>query len=303
MARISHLTRLFQAVSAGDWGQARVLAKTIADAEDKAGHHGAAAALRGALTSTGPKLDDPPEGTKSIASLFTSQPDVLTLLPPAAQLADVELSKATRQSLNEVLKEHQHRHVLISHGLRPRNRLFFHGPPGCGKTMTARALGNELGLQVYVIRFDTLVGSYLGQTSLRIREVFQFAEAKPCVLLIDEIDAVGRRRGKLTDVTELDRVVISLMQQLDLANPSGVIIAASNIPNELDTALLRRFDLAIEFPAPTPSQIRTYARREAIKRGLTLTNNTQRKLTTAKTFAEAEQVVEMEHRRILLQKV
>ncbi|KYF79941.1 hypothetical protein BE11_41920 [Sorangium cellulosum] len=302
MARISNLAKLFHAVSVRDWTAARLLAEEIAEAEEKAGHHGAAARLRGALVQTGPRADEPGSG-QPLESLLAVQPDLLTVLPPSGALGDVTLPREARAQLEEVLREHRNKSRLLAHALSPRSRLFFHGPPGCGKTLTARALGTELGLPVFVVRFDALVGSYLGQTSLRIREVFRFAEVRACVVLIDEIDAVGRRRGKTTDIGELDRVVISLMQQLDLSRPAGLLVATSNIPDELDVALLRRFDLTLEFPAPGSAEILAFARREASKRGIQLINGVRHELASAKTFADAEQILQVEHRRILLQGV
>jgi ATPase family associated with various cellular activities (AAA) len=302
MARISNLTNLFHAVSARDWSKARTLAEGIVEAEEKAGHHGAAARLRGALVQTGPRVDETGSG-QPLPSFAAVQPDLLTALPSSGPLADVTLSKDTRALLDEVLREHRNKSRLLAHGLRPRSRIFFHGPPGCGKTLTARALGVELVLPVFIVRFDTLVGSYLGQTSLRIREVFRFAEATPSVVLIDEIDAVGRRRGKMTDVGELDRVVISLMQQLDLSHPAGLLIATSNIPDELDIALLRRFDLNMEFPAPGAAEVMAFARQQADKRGIRLINGVRHELASAKTFADAEQILQGEQRRALLKGV
>jgi SpoVK/Ycf46/Vps4 family AAA+-type ATPase len=302
MARISNLANLFHAVSAGDWARVRLLAEGMIEAEEKAGHHGAAAKLRGALVQTGPRVDESGSG-QPLHSLLAVHPEVVTVLPPSGPLGDVTLPRDARERLKEVLREHRNKSRLLAHGLSPRSRLFFHGPPGCGKTLTARALGTELGLPVFVVRFDALVGSYLGQTSLRIREVFRFAEVRACVVLIDEIDAVGRRRGKTTDIGELDRVVISLMQQLDLSCPAGLLVATSNMPDELDVALLRRFDLTVEFPAPGSAEILAFARREASKRGIRLINGVRHELASAKTFADAEQILQLEHRRVLLQGV
>lgn len=302
MAKISSLTSLFHAVSAGDLAKARQVADGIVEAEEKAGHHDAAAKLRGALVQTGPRLDDTGPSQR-MDHLLAVQSDILTMLPSSGPLDDVTLPPKARQILDEVLREQRNKSRLFAHGLRPRSRLFFHGPPGCGKTLTARALGAELGLPVFIVRFDALVGSFLGQTSLRIREIFRFAEMNPSVVLIDEIDAVGRRRGKTTDVGELDRVVISLMQQLDLSRPAGLLIATSNIPDELDIALLRRFDLSVDFPAPSAAEVRTFAKREASKRGIQLINGVRHELASAKTFADAEQILQDEQRRVILKGV
>lgn len=301
MARISVLTRLFSAVAAKDWERAQSLAKAIADAEERAGHHGAASALIGALSVTGPKTEQiaPLETLSSIQML---QPHVLARLPHA-RIDALELPEAVRRALLEVVKEQKHKNLLAESGLQARSRLFFHGPPGCGKTVTARAIGAELGLPVFVVRFDALVGSYLGQTGLRLSEIFRFAEAQACVLLVDEVDAVGRRRGKASDIGELDRVVIALMQQLDLVRPAGIIIAASNLIGELDPALLRRFELTLEFPAPSPSALQAYAKRQAAARGVKLVNGVRHELSTAQSFADVDETMQTEQRRIILRDV
>jgi len=269
----------------------------IADGEERAGKPGAASSLRKALTTVnGAREQDAPMAVSSIAV-----PDLLTALPPA-QLSTVRLTKAHRSEIEEILLEFEHRITLEAHGLSPRSKLFFHGPPGCGKTLTARALASALGIPAYVVQFDALLGAYLGQTALRLREVFRFAATTNCVLLLDEIDAIGRVRGKATDIGELDRVVISLMQQLDLVQPAGIVIAASNVPGALDPALLRRFDLEVEFPWPTPGALREYVERAAKVRGFPVANGVSHRLAGARTFAEAERILVNKHHRIVLRK-
>jgi Holliday junction resolvasome RuvABC ATP-dependent DNA helicase subunit len=300
MAKLRELTPLFEAIATADWQRARAVAQGIVDAEEKVGHYGAATTLRGALSATGPLVDSNPTAPETAASLAT--PRLLQALPPSP-LKSVHLPDAVRKELAKVLREHRHRTRLEAHGLRPRSRLFFHGPPGCGKTLTARALGTELGLPVFAVRFDSLVGSYLGQTALRLSEVFRFAATNRCVLLIDEIDAVGRVRGQASDIAELDRVVISLMQQLDFTAPMGLLIAASNVPEQLDPALLRRFDLVIKLPVPSKRELAAYAKEQAQRRGIQLVNGARQNMTLAKTFADVDQLVANEHRSILLKDV
>jgi SpoVK/Ycf46/Vps4 family AAA+-type ATPase len=300
VTKISDLSNLFHALSAEDWRGARVAAEAIASAEDRTGHHGAATRLRGALSSTGPRADAEP-GAINIPT-FVAMPDILSRLPEAS-LDAVELSKSAHDALQEVLKEHRHRSRLLAHDLRPRARLFFFGPPGCGKTLTARALGTSLGVPTYVVRFDALVGSYLGQTSIRLREVFRFAESQPSVIVIDEIDAVGRHRGRTADVGEMDRVVISLMQQLELVQPATMLIAASNLAEHLDLALVRRFDFTLEFPRPSRSQLSDFAKHQAKARGIKLTRGALAASGKATTFAEVEKLIEADHRRMILRNV
>lgn len=303
MAKISELTSLFTAISNRDWQQARAHAEEIAIAEEKAGHHSAASILRGALNATGPRPERGRSAELPSSDVFAIPPELLVVLDREELLVDVTLTEVARNSFGEILAENRHRGPLLARGLRPRNRLLFYGPPGCGKTLTATALGNELHLPVCVVRFDALVGSYLGQTSMRMHEIFRYAEVHPCVLLIDEIDAIGRRRGKPSDVGELDRVVISLMQHLDLARPAGLILAATNIVDELDPALIRRFDLAVEFPAPTSMALRDFSKREASSRGLSLSPEVRKELTSAKTFADVRRIIDTEQRRSILREM
>lgn len=293
MARVPALTTLFHALAAGDLRRARALAEGIAVSEEKAGRKEAAEKLRSALASVPSAPEAPPLRPAAL-------PDILAPVASTTRLADVELSAATRAAVQEVLNEHRHRDALQAHDLRPRSRLFFHGPPGCGKTMTAQALAGEMGLPLYVVRFDALIGAYLGQTALRVRECFRFAETTPCLLLVDEVDALGRKRGKVTDIGELDRVLISVMQQLDLTVPAGLIIAASNVPDDLDPALLRRFDASLAFPAPERAVLARFARTEATKRGIKLVNGFKHELGQAQTFADVRHAVDDEHRRIIL---
>ena len=108
-----------------------------------------------------------------------------------------------RLSLEEILAEWKASKTLEDAGIPRRSRILFHGPPGCGKTATAHALANALGIPAYVVRFDALIGSYLGQSAARMREVFQFAAQNKRVLLLDEIDVLGKRRRSERDVDRL----------------------------------------------------------------------------------------------------
>jgi hypothetical protein len=134
MARITELARLFHAVASADWQSARSLAEMIVKTEEDAGHHAAATTLRGALSSTGPRQEHG-RSDAALPILLPSLPDLLTPLPPA-KLEEVQLPVAGRKRLEALVLEHKHRARLKSHGLPPRSRLFFHGPPGCGKTLT-----------------------------------------------------------------------------------------------------------------------------------------------------------------------
>jgi SpoVK/Ycf46/Vps4 family AAA+-type ATPase len=213
------------------------------------------------------------------------------------------LRPATRKTLETVITETQNGAYLLSKGIRRRAKLLFVGPPGCGKSFTAQAIANELDLPLFIVRFDAVIGAYLGQTAIHLREIFRFVSGSPCVLLFDEIDALGKQRGSLLDVGELDRIVIALMQELEFLQTSGVVIATSNLPKNLDRALWRRFDLVLQFPTPSKTELETYATRISAKFGLKPSQVTQRHIATAKTFADTEKLVEAEARRVALEKV
>jgi AAA+ superfamily predicted ATPase len=206
-------------------------------------------------------------------------------------LDKVVLQPSSRRELRQVVHEWQNRDRLRDHGLTPRSRLLFHGPPGCGKSLTARALARELGLPAYLVRFDAVIGAYLGQTAIHLRQLFHFAETTSCVLLLDELDALGKRRGNPLDVGELDRIVIALMQELEHSQPSGIIVGTSNMATHLDDALWRRFDLAQKFPAPRPATLKVYARELARTYKITLSQSLARRAARASSFAASEALI------------
>src|SRR5262249_17302873 len=152
----------------------------------------------------------------------------------------------------------------------------------------------------YLVRFDSVIGAYLGQTAIHLRQLFHFAETTPCVLLLDELDALGKRRGNPLDVGELDRIVIALMQELQHSHPQGLIVATTNLVKNLDNALWRRFDLSAVFKAPTESEMLTFSKKVGVKLNIPLSRQILRRATAVRSFAEAEAVVFAEARRLAL---
>jgi len=130
------------------------------------------------------------------------------------------------------------------------SRLLAYGLPGTGKTKLARYIAAKLRLPLLTVRCDTLVSSLLGQTSRNLRRVFEFAQQRPCVLLLDEFDALASARGNDRDVGELQRVVIALLQNIDAIAESTVVIAATNHDRLLDPAVWRRFGFRVPMPIP-----------------------------------------------------
>jgi SpoVK/Ycf46/Vps4 family AAA+-type ATPase len=286
MATNKLMSDLFRAISSDDHSRARDIASAIAAETERKGHRSAARKLRSSLRAS-------PIPHQTNGAIFPSA--ALVLLSADTSFEDVVLSGKARQTLNELVLEWRHRDYLRKRGIPPRTKLLFFGPPGCGKSMTARALGRALSLPVYVVRFDAVIGAYLGQTAIHLRQLFKFAEEQPCILLLDEMDALGKQRGNPLDVGELDRIVIALMQELEHSHPRGLVIGTSNLPRHLDMALWRRFDLTLEFPKPTQSQIRSYALRKARELRFSI-EGLPRKLGRSQSFAEAERLLVAEAR-------
>jgi SpoVK/Ycf46/Vps4 family AAA+-type ATPase len=125
-----------------------------------------------------------------------------------------------------------------------------YGPPGTGKSRLARHIARELGLELYVARLDGLISSFLGSTSKNIRALFDFAAKTPCVLFLDEFDAIAKLRGDTQELGELKRVVNSFIQNLDALASHSVVLAATNHRELLDSAVWRRFGYRLELDFP-----------------------------------------------------
>jgi SpoVK/Ycf46/Vps4 family AAA+-type ATPase len=303
MPTIRQLAKLFQALSERDLGSAEQIAKQIAIFEEKKGHYSAAQLLRGSLHSNGIKGHRSPEPISGILTNGNFLEAALSRGQSFTRLKDVMLRPSSRKALEALFNETRHGAFLSSKGIRRRSKLLFVGPPGCGKSFTAQAIANELGLPHFVVRFDAVIGAYLGQTAIHLRELFRFASNIPCVLVFDEIDALGKQRGNPLDVGELDRIVIALMQELEFLETQGIVIATSNLPENLDRALWRRFDLILNFPRPTKRELIKYAKRIRSKFDFRLRVGALRSLGSAKTYADAEKLIEAEARRIALEEV
>lgn len=302
MTATKDIEKLFRAIRQRNWTLVDDLAQAICKAEESKGHHSASRVLRGALNPNGKVHAHGANGQEKTS--FAALPPILALteIRDKYALNSVRMPKRTRDSLNQFLEEWRHRELLAKGGLQCRTKLLLHGPPGCGKSLTAAAIGFELGLPVFVVRFDAIIGSLLGQTAVHLRQLFQFVESTACVLLIDEIDAIGKRRGFFTDIGELDRIVVALLQELEHSKPLGIVVATSNLAGQLDAAIWRRFDLTLTLPRPSGRELQSFAASLASMWDLTLSPNLKKRIADVSSFAVARQVVEEEARRKLLSK-
>lgn len=300
MPTIEQLSKLFSALAHKDMDAAERQARVIAAREDEKGHTTAAQLLKGALAANGAQSSVNPHTPTTNNGTAAVLANALSQRTAAVKLEDVAMRPETRDTIDELVREFKGQAQLKALGIRRRSKLLFHGPPGCGKTVTAQALANALRLPLYVVRFDGVIGSYLGQTATHLRQLFQFAESTLSVILFDEIDALGKRRGSPSDVGELDRIVIAFMQELELSQIPGFVIATSNLPGSLDDALWRRFDLAVKFAAPTKAEIGRFARMKAKAFRIPLTKALLAEANRRRSYADVETAVEGAARRTAL---
>ncbi len=181
---------------------------------------------------------------------------LLQIKEPTRRLEDVVLSDENSSLLEEILQELHRSEILKSYGLYPVDRLLFCGPPGCGKTLTAEVVASELGLPLSIIRIDSVISSYLGETASNLRQVFDFISSIPMVVLFDEFDALGKERDDAAEHGELKRVVNAFLQMLDSFEGKSLLIAATNHDQILDSAVWRRFDEVLVFDLPNIEQLR-----------------------------------------------
>ncbi|TVT52006.1 MAG: AAA family ATPase [Sedimenticola thiotaurini] len=186
------------------------------------------------------------------------QRDELSLLRETQSTAEQEplLDSALEAQLQQILMERQHAKELEHKGLKPTSSMIFQGPPGVGKTMTASWLARQLALPLYVLDLTAVMSSLLGKTGSNLRSVLDFAKSHPCVLFLDEIDAIAKKRSDESDVGELKRLVNILLQEIENWPNQGLLIAATNHPELVDPALWRRFDLDVTFCLPREDNVR-----------------------------------------------
>lgn len=163
----------------------------------------------------------------------------------------VYLDEQTTERVAEFVHQVNASDVLLASGVGIAPSLLMHGPPGCGKTELAKHIAAHLNLPLLTARSDSLISSYLGSTSKNLRNLFEHATSRPCVLFLDEFDALAKLRDDQRELGELKRVVVSLLQNIDALDNKTVLLAATNHEHLLDPAVWRRFAFRLQIGLPS----------------------------------------------------
>jgi AAA+ superfamily predicted ATPase len=176
-------------------------------------------------------------------------------------LDSIVLPATVTKECRNLIEEHRRADLLRSIDLAPRHRILLVGPPGNGKTSLAESLAHELMVPMLSVRYEGVIGSYLGETATRLRKVFDYARQRACVLFFDEFETLGKERGDEYETGEIKRVVSALLLQIDRLPAHVVVVTATNHRELLDRAAWRRFQLRLELPPPTQQQATDFLNR------------------------------------------
>ncbi len=251
MARSDLIIDLVEAQRQGDDARFRVLVEAIIAEERGNQHHLVADRLSALITTTGAEAGQRDDMAHSVS-------DLLLEVVARRRLIDVQLSDSAESSIRDLIEEHRRAELLRSYGFEPRNRVLLEGPPGNGKTSLAEAIAGELMLPFYVVRYEGLVSSFLGETASRLDHIFAFARTRRCVIFFDEFDTIAKERADTHQTGEIKRVVSTLLMQIDRLPAHVIAVCATNHAELLDRAAWRRFQIRAELTTPTREQSTRY---------------------------------------------
>jgi len=270
MARADLILNLVRASRQGDTRQVRKTVEAMAADERAKNHSILADRLLAQLDAkNGPRLQQTPSAARGQNQ---NGPPVAEIAP-RRRLDELVLTADSSEAISELVMEQHRADLLRSYSLEPRHRVLLAGPPGNGKTTLAEAIADALAVPFFVVRYEAVIGSYLGETARQVGQVFEHVRSRQCVLFFDEFDSLGKERGDLHETGEIKRVVSSLLLQIDALPSYVVVVVASNHPELLDRAVWRRFQIRLGLPPPSQVQIeawfRRFARRHKLAFGVT----------------------------------
>lgn len=287
MARADLLLDLARAGARGDQTLFRKALEALVAEERAKQHHVLADRLESHLKQN----DSGPHAQPSPVRRNGQMSDLFFEVEPRRRLEDMILPEVVAGACRELVEEHSRADLLRAHNLEPRHRVLLAGPPGNGKTSLAEAIATELAATLRVVRYESVIASYLGETAVRLSRLFEQVRTQRCVLFFDEFDVVGKERGDVHETGEIKRVVSSLLLQVDALPSYVVVVTATNHPELLDRAVWRRFQLRLQLPAPTSAQVQEWFRRFEERFGLKLgvAATTLAKRLKGVSFSELEQ--------------
>lgn len=232
----------------------------------------------------------------------TSEQNLFMEKIPQKRLDHLILPNHIKLTCQDLITEQNRSDLLQSYGIEPRNKILLIGPPGNGKTSLSEAISEALMIPLLTVRYENIIGSYLGETASRLSRLFDYAKTRECVLFFDEFETLGKERGDTHETGEIKRVVSSLLMQIDALPSYVIVIAATNHDTLLDKAAWRRFQVRLEIPKPTRNNLEEYycffEKEKNFKFGLQ--PSTLAKKTLGISYAEAEEFALSVYRQYIL---
>jgi len=248
MATADQIRSLVKAYNAHDDEKFKTVVLQIAAHEAKLGHGSFAQELKKEVSNIGKN------GGGTVLRM-NNQNTMLRLSVPSTKLTELVASDAIIAKIKRILVEYRNKNKLYNSGLSNRRKILLEGAPGTGKTMTASVIASELSLPLFTVQVDKLVNKFMGETSARLRQIFDSMASDVGVYLFDEFDAIGADRSMDNEVGEMRRILNSFLQFIETDASDSIIIAATNNQKMLDKALFRRFDDVIHYELPDDYQI------------------------------------------------
>ena len=256
MASAEHVKGLIRAHLEQDNARFKTIVLQIAANEASQGHMAVARDLK--------QLSEKLSNTNNIVQINNNP--LLEMYMPNDKISELIVSNNQKIKINRILEEFKNRDKLQAYGLSNRRKILLEGAPGTGKTFTASVIASELGVPLFVVQMDKIVTKFMGETSAKLRLVFEDIKKNIGVYFFDEFDAIGANRSLDNEVGEARRILNSFLQFIEQDDSNSIIIAATNNHRLLDQALFRRFDDVIHYAMPEDDEIRAIFEKKLVKK-------------------------------------